>query len=219
MGRLRRHVTYANVVSTLALVFAVGGGGVYAASKISGKTIKKGTLPGNRLKVGSVTGTQVNENRLGIVPSAKSAESAGSAGSAQSAVSAASVNGVSEQVARASFPVSTVLTEVASVDGLRIHLSCAADGTASIGAQGSTASDAGWMYSVRGINDDIAIFLNGVALSTLSTAGSPVGMAGAVTLQRDTGRVVRFDYQLREVTNGFGTSDDCFLSGFFRSAP
>ena len=71
----------AMVVAMLALFVALGGT-VYAASSFSGKTIRKGSLPGNRLKNNTVTGRQVNEATLGKVPSAASAEVAAKALSA-----------------------------------------------------------------------------------------------------------------------------------------
>jgi hypothetical protein len=84
MRRVRGKLTYANVMATVAVFLALGGG-AYAAS-INGKTIKAkslpgnrvtpGSLPGNRLKANSVTGTQVNESTLAQVPSAKNAENA-----------------------------------------------------------------------------------------------------------------------------------------------
>lgn len=56
----------AMIVALIALFVALGGS-VYAANKINGKTIKKGTLPGNRLKPNTVTGKQVKESALRIV--------------------------------------------------------------------------------------------------------------------------------------------------------
>ena len=41
MRNLRSHLTYANVVSTLALFAVLAGGGAYAASKIGGKDLKR----------------------------------------------------------------------------------------------------------------------------------------------------------------------------------
>jgi hypothetical protein len=58
------------LVALLALFVALGGT-VYAGSKISGKQIKKNSLPGNRIKKHTITGQQVNLNKLGAVPNAK----------------------------------------------------------------------------------------------------------------------------------------------------
>lgn len=49
MKAVRRRMTFSNVISMIAL-FAVIGGGAYAANKISGKKIKKDSIPINRLK-------------------------------------------------------------------------------------------------------------------------------------------------------------------------
>jgi hypothetical protein len=61
---MRPRLTYANVVATLALFLALTGGAVYAASKISGKEIKKNSLPGNRIKANTVTNKQVKKQTL-----------------------------------------------------------------------------------------------------------------------------------------------------------
>jgi hypothetical protein len=54
--RLRRRLTYANVVATLALAIAVSGGTAYAASHlINGKQIAKGTITGANIKKGTLT--------------------------------------------------------------------------------------------------------------------------------------------------------------------
>jgi hypothetical protein len=54
---------HATIVAYLALFLALGGS-VYAASRISGKSIKPKSIPGNRLKPNSITGKQVKESSL-----------------------------------------------------------------------------------------------------------------------------------------------------------
>jgi hypothetical protein len=73
MARLGRFLTFSNVVACLALFIALGGS-VYAAGKISGKQIRRSSLPGNRIKPKtippnrikpkSLTGNQVKPNSL-----------------------------------------------------------------------------------------------------------------------------------------------------------
>jgi hypothetical protein len=117
MVRGIRHQAPALLVACIALVAALGGT-VYAAGKISGKTIKVKSLPGNRLAPGSVpgnrlapgaitagmlgpgsvpasalapgslTGIQVDASTLGQVPSAVHADNADSARDAQTALNA-----------------------------------------------------------------------------------------------------------------------------------
>jgi hypothetical protein len=73
---MRNRLSYANVVSTLALVLAVGTGGAWAATTIHGKLIKKNTVTGNKLKKNTLGTREVNEAKLGRVPMAAGAEAA-----------------------------------------------------------------------------------------------------------------------------------------------
>jgi hypothetical protein len=85
----------AMVVAVIALVGAFGGSALagqavdFAKSKlVSGKKIKKRSIAGNRLRRNTVTGTEVNEAKLGKVPRARRADSATSATSASTAARA-----------------------------------------------------------------------------------------------------------------------------------
>jgi hypothetical protein len=79
--------TSAHAIALIALFVALGGT-VYAASSINGKSIKKGSIPGNRLKTEGVTGTQIVESTLGTVPSAAQATKANEATKAAEAAKA-----------------------------------------------------------------------------------------------------------------------------------
>ena len=75
--RIQGHVTYANVVSTLALFLAIGTSGAYAANEWTGKNIKNGTvasvdvknnsLASVDLKNGSVSGVDIKDGSLTAV--------------------------------------------------------------------------------------------------------------------------------------------------------
>ncbi|HEX4307193.1 MAG TPA: hypothetical protein VHZ54_14250 [Solirubrobacterales bacterium] len=69
---VRRHITYANVIATIALFVALGGS-TYAAVKLSGRDIKAHSLTARNYRRGSITGSAVSEKTLGVVPSAKEA--------------------------------------------------------------------------------------------------------------------------------------------------
>lgn len=60
---MRRHLTYANVVSTLCL-FVVLGGGAYAAAKIDGKDLKARSVAGSKLKKSAVGTNEVRNGSL-----------------------------------------------------------------------------------------------------------------------------------------------------------
>ena len=77
---LRSKLTYANVVATLALILAVGGGTVYAAVKlgkneVKSKNIAKGAVKGSDLAKNAVRGRNVKDGSLeagdlaaGVIP-------------------------------------------------------------------------------------------------------------------------------------------------------
>ena len=89
MKRIRPHLTYANVMATLALFVALGGSS-YAAlqirssdvvnnslrskdirnNELTGRDMKNGRLSGRDLRRASVGGRQVRESALGPVPNA-----------------------------------------------------------------------------------------------------------------------------------------------------
>ena len=76
IGKLRHRLTYANVMSTLAVFIALGGSS-YAAVKVSGSDIRHRSVPGTKLKRNTVTGLEVRESRLGRVPRAALADHLG----------------------------------------------------------------------------------------------------------------------------------------------
>lgn len=106
----RRHLTYANVISTLCLFLVLGGGAAFAATKLAkssvgteqlkGEAVTKGKMAPNSVnskKVvnGSLTGEDIASSTLGKVPSATNAEHADSATTAGSANSASTATNAS----------------------------------------------------------------------------------------------------------------------------
>jgi hypothetical protein len=72
LTKLRQRLTYANVLSTVAVFIALGGSS-YAALTISGSHIKKRSIAGVKLKRNTLTGHEIKESRLGRVRSAANA--------------------------------------------------------------------------------------------------------------------------------------------------
>jgi hypothetical protein len=108
--KLRRHLTYANVISTLCLFLVLGGGAAFAATKLAkssvgteqlkGEAVTKGKMAPNSVnskKVvnGSLTGEDIASSTLGKVPNAGYAENAGHATTAGSADSASTATNAS----------------------------------------------------------------------------------------------------------------------------
>jgi hypothetical protein len=91
---LRERLTYANVVATIALVLAVGGGATALAltlpkNSVHSKQIAKGAVKTSDIGKDAVTGDKVKVSSLGKVPLAVHADSADSAATAASATNAA----------------------------------------------------------------------------------------------------------------------------------
>jgi hypothetical protein len=78
-------------LAIMALFVALGGTG-YAAATFSGKNLIKRSVPGDRIMLNGLTGTQINESRLGEVPKALSSDTALTAKSADAALTAKSAD-------------------------------------------------------------------------------------------------------------------------------
>lgn len=110
MKSVRKRLTYANVMSSIAVFLVLGGATALAAGQLGkntvgsqqlkknavttakikkeavvGAKIKKGAISGIKVTNDSLTGTQINESTLATVPSAISAKTAESAKTADSA--------------------------------------------------------------------------------------------------------------------------------------
>lgn len=118
-------LTYASVVSTLALFIALGGVG-YAAVKLApnsvgSKQLKRAAVSAAKIKNGAVTGAKIKLSTLGNVPHAARADSAASADSATSAKTA------------------TIAASAEHADGL-----APAEAAHVVGAAGESPFNTGW---------------------------------------------------------------------------
>ena len=68
-------LSYANVMSTLAVFIALGGSS-YALTRIDGKQLKTHSVSGKKLKRNTLDGATIKESRLGKVRRARRADSA-----------------------------------------------------------------------------------------------------------------------------------------------
>jgi hypothetical protein len=86
MRRIRPHLTYSNVMSTIAVFAVLAGGSAWAASKIDTNQIKKGAVTARKIHHGAVTtkkikddavtGAKAEEASFGQVPDAARADNA-----------------------------------------------------------------------------------------------------------------------------------------------
>jgi hypothetical protein len=72
-ARLRPHLSYANVMATIAVFVAIGGTS-YAAAKLTGKDLRAHSLTARNFHKNSVTGSAVREGTLSKVPHATDAD-------------------------------------------------------------------------------------------------------------------------------------------------
>lgn len=140
MKQIRKRITYANVMSSIAVFLVLGGGAAYAAKKIGSNEIKGNSITTGKIKKeavsasklkknsvttakianGAVTGAKINLGSVGTVPNATHAISADNANNANA------VNGM--HLAKIHFAVgaNTANTTVFSGDGLTLNASCSA---------------------------------------------------------------------------------------------
>lgn len=130
-AKLGPRLTYANTMSTLAM-FLVLGGGAYAATKINGKDLVDRSVAGKKLKKDALTGTEVNETKLGKVNAAKFADIAGRSSNVRKLDWAGGASG--QPVTLLSTRGMTLRSECHGLDSgfphLRIYLASAAVGEA-----------------------------------------------------------------------------------------
>jgi hypothetical protein len=94
MTRLRSKLSYSNVVATLALILAIGGGSAFAATQLAKNSVgprqlKKNAVTTAKIKPGAVTSAKIKLGTLGTVPTAAHATNASHADTATVASSIA----------------------------------------------------------------------------------------------------------------------------------
>ena len=192
MSRIKRRLSYSNVVATMALLLALGAGSVYAASKISGKSVKKQSLPGNRVKKGTlpgsalksstVKGSKIDLSSLGKVPSAQTADAANAAYEVFQNPDPVSLlfNNVNNQIVRLQLPVGKYAVN------------------ASITVINNSASDR---------NDVKCSLLAGQGYFDLASASIPAGREDSLAMQTVTYLPAAGPVTLECLPNG-GTAND-----------
>lgn len=92
LAALRRRLTYANVMATVAVFVALGGSSYAALSlpkkSVGTKQLKRNAVTSSKVRDGAITGADVDESSFGQVPSAATAASATNATNAGHATNA-----------------------------------------------------------------------------------------------------------------------------------
>jgi hypothetical protein len=142
LKQLRKRLTYANVMSSIAVFLVLGGATAIAAGQlgknsvgskqlkknaVTAAKIKKNAVTTAKIKNGAITGAKVNAASLGTVPNATHATNADSAGNANT-VGGHSVNKVFVKISKNS------TTTVGTFGVFKITATCDASGDVSIEA-------------------------------------------------------------------------------------
>lgn len=136
MKQIRKRLTYANVMSSIAVFLVLGGATAIAAglaknsvgpkqlkkNAVTTKKIKNNAVTGAKVKNGSLTGADINVASLGAVPSAGHA---GTADRANAAGTADTVGGVG--AAELSYSADGGTQTVYDRGGLKITVTCVSD--------------------------------------------------------------------------------------------
>lgn len=156
--KLTRQLTYSNLMASVAVFLALGGG-AYALTvpnaSVGAKQLKKNAVTAAKVRSGaigsakvqdnSLTGTDILESSLATVPSASRADTAGASGSAKTAESAATADSAKTADSAATANTAGIANSVASAsvgaNGLKTITKVESAGT-TIGAGASAAETA-----------------------------------------------------------------------------
>ena len=201
LARLRRRLTFANIVAVIALFFAMGG--VAYAAGIDGHSIIKHTTPGNRLIDNTVTGAQVREGSLGKVPKAHQADNSAT-------VAGRTVRTFSKVIATNTTTPQTII----SFAGLTLDVACDAGGEPTVRADAFVnGSLLRGTWTAGGNTSGL--------WGTSDSTGTPVQVFDGPTNFRGTaagayltqaGHVVTFELSIDD-NNTIGDFDGCSVSG------
>jgi hypothetical protein len=229
--QIRKRITYANVMSSIAVFLVLGGASAYAAKKIGSNEIKGNSITTGKIKKeavsaskikknavttakianGAVTGAKLNLGSVGTVPNASHANTADSANNANA------VNGLHlAKIAYTAGPNSPDTT-VFSGAGLTLRASC--DGFEEINFTATTSVNDSEIYESGNYLDEFdGSFDDNFDIGDVEKVGENIGDAsqqevqGQLVYSTPSGAVVTAQFSLNE--NGtHGGTQPCAVDG------
>jgi len=214
--QIRTRLTYANVMSSIAVFLVLGGATAFAASKIgsnqlksnsvtTGK-IKKEAVTTAKIKKDAVTGAKVKESSLGEVPSAANAANANA------------VNGM--HLGRINFVAgaNTSNTTIFSANGLTLNASCDAGEELNVTATTSVSNSE--IYESGNFNDTYAGgWDDNFDVGDTEPVGEEIGdgtqqeVQGQLVYSNPTGGIVTIQFSLNDNEEAFGGTQVCSVEG------
>jgi azurin len=148
--KIRKRLTYANVMSSIAVFLVIGGATAFAAlgkntvgskqlkkNSVTAAKIKKNAVTGAKVKDGSLTGSDINLGTLGTVPNASHATNADNA---TNAGNSNTVAGNTLRLINFSGDPEIGPTEVLNLNGFTLTASCEAGDKTVVLANGPNGS-------------------------------------------------------------------------------
>lgn len=174
---MHRHLrpSPALIVALIALSVALSGTAI-AATKINGKNLKNRSVPAAKIKVNSLTGKEIREEKLGRVPRAAKADTATAAASATTATSAANAE-----------KLAGLAPTAFAQGGGHLYSATAATGANTVDQPILAVPGIGTMQADCAANGlDAILEMTNASGVTLLLMGSSTTTAGAVTLTPNT---------------------------------
>jgi hypothetical protein len=220
VNRIRKRITYANVMSTMAIFLVLGGATALAASlaknsvgtrqlkrnSVTAAKLRRNAVTTAKIKNGAVTGAKVNLGSLGKVPSAASADNANA------------TNGL--HLAKISFvgTNNNPKTQVLSLNGLNLFAEC--DGSGDINFTATTSVTNSEIYESGNFT---ATFEGGFDdefdPGDLEEVGKEIGDAtqnevqGQLVYSNPSGGIVTAQFSLNDSGGSFGNTQACNVEG------
>jgi len=222
--QIRKRITYANVMSSIAVFLILGGATAFAAVKkiganeIKANSIKTGkivkeAITTSKIKKNAVTGAKINEGTLGTVPSATNATNATNAVNATNAGNANTVAGSTIRKFFYASEETSATTTILSLNGLTLTAACAGGFpqlTATTSVENSLIHAGGTTGSDEAIYSENDQFDTGEVFDVLEDEFDSV--QGTLTYAQPGGTVVTATFESEEEAfAGFDT--DCVISG------
>jgi len=225
---VRKRLTYANVMSSIAVFLVLAGGTAFAANQlgkntVGSKQLKKNAVTSAKIKNGAVTSSKIAKGAVGAsaintsgltVPNATHAGTADTATNATNATNAGNANTVGGSTIKKFFyAVNSNGAEqtLLSLDGLTLTGSCASGVTALTATTSAPAMiHAGGTYGFPVafyVEDDT--FEAGEPIDLIEE--EPDSVQGTFTYTRPDGTVVTGVFSSEE--EGFNTFTSCVISG------
>jgi hypothetical protein len=230
--QIRKRLTYANVMSSIAVFLVLGGATAFAASKITAKQlqsnsvttakIKKNAVTASKIKNnsittskvanGAITGAKVNLGSLGTVPSATSATNAAHANNADT------VNGM--HLTKIGFigTDNNPKTAILNVNGLTLFAECDSNGELEFTATTSVINSE--IYESGNFDETFdGSFDDSFSPGDVEEVGAEIGdhsqneVQGQLVYSTPAGAVVTAQFSLNDGDGAYGNTRACNVVG------